>query len=146
MKTLITLLLVLMLSATAHADCELTIDSNDAMQFDTTAMSAPASCTSITVTLTHSGTMAANVMGHNWVLVKTSEMQAVLNDGWPAGLDNDYVKPGDDRVLAMTKVIGGGETTSVTFETAGMSSDGDYTFVCTFPGHFAVMKGSFKLT
>lgn len=145
MKTLRALLLFT-LSASAVADCELTIDSNDAMQFDTTAMSAPASCTQVTVTLTHSGTMAANVMGHNWVLVKTADMQAVLNDGWPAGLNNQYVKPGDDRVIAMTDVIGGGESTSVTFDTSGLSTDGDYTFVCTFPGHFSVMKGTFKLT
>jgi len=40
-------------------------------------------------------------------------------------------------------VIGGGETARVRFSTKGLQKGGDYTFFCSFPGHFAMMKGSF---
>ncbi|WP_404399937.1 azurin [Idiomarina seosinensis] len=127
-------------------DCELTIDSNDNMRFDTKEMSVPASCSEVTVKLTHSGNLAKNVMGHNWVLSEASDMQSVVQQGMSAGLDNDYVPSGSDAVIAATEVIGGGESTSVTFSTDGMSADGNYKFYCTFPGHSAIMQGEFKIT
>ena len=89
--------------------------------------------------------MGKKVMGHNWVLSQSSDMQSVVQQGMSAGLDNNYV-PDSDKVIAATDVIGGGESTSVTFSTEGMSADGDYMFYCTFPGHSAIMKGQFKLT
>lgn len=63
-----------------------------------------------------------------------------------AGPGNDYVKPGDERVVAHTKVIGGGESTAVTFATATLAAGGDYAFFCSFPGHWAVMKGTLRRT
>ena len=42
-------------------------------------------------------------------------------------------------------VIGGGEETSVTFSIGSFSAGDDYTFFCSFPGHYAIMKGSFKV-
>ncbi|MGL5470158.1 MAG: plastocyanin/azurin family copper-binding protein, partial [Shewanella sp.] len=38
----------------------------------------------------------------------------------------------------------GGESSSVTFKTDGLAGK-DLTFFCSFPGHFAMMKGSFKV-
>jgi azurin len=61
-----------------------------------------------------------------------------------AGLANDYVAPGDKRVLAHTKTIGGGQTTSVTFQTSILTPGGDYRYLCTFPGHNALMRGTLK--
>ena len=88
------------------AECEPTIDSTDAMQFDTKEMSVPASCDTFKVTLTHSGKMPKQVMGHNWVLTEEGQAQAVVSDGMTAGLESDYLKSGDERVLAATKIIG----------------------------------------
>ena len=51
---------------------------------------------------------------------------------------------GHNWVLAHTKMIGGGESTSVTFKTDGLAGK-DLTFFCSFPGHFAMMKGAFKV-
>tara|TARA_B100000700_G_scaffold219573_1_gene241585 strand:+ start:2257 stop:2706 length:450 start_codon:yes stop_codon:yes gene_type:complete len=126
-------------------ECELTITSTDNMRYDKSELSVPASCSEVTLTLEHSGKMGKKVMGHNWVLSKSSDMQSVVQQGMSAGLDNNYV-PDSDTVIAATDVIGGGESTSVTFSTEGMSADGDYMFYCTFPGHSAIMKGQFKLT
>ena len=37
--------------------------------------------------------------------------------GQKAGVVNDYLMDGDKRIIAATKLIGGGESTSVTFDT-----------------------------
>ncbi|MCX7553471.1 azurin [Marinicella sp. S1101] len=145
MKKATTFILLLASTFAWANECELVVNSTDQMRFDKTEMSAPASCEEVTVTLNHTGQLAANVMGHNWVLTKTADFQAVATAGMSAGLDNQYVPPGDARVLAYSKVIGGGESTSVTFSTKGLSKDGEYTFFCSFPGHWAIMKGTFKL-
>lgn len=127
------------------ADCSLTIDSNDAMQFSPTELTVDASCKQVELTLTHSGTLPRNAMGHNWVLTTDADAQAVNQDGMQAGLDNQYVKPDDARVIAFTPVIGGGETTTITFSVDKLDANGKYTFFCSFPGHFAIMKGQFRV-
>ena len=93
---------VLFASTSAFAACSVDIDGNDAMQFNLKNIDVPKSCAEFTVNLSHSGKLAKNVMGHNWVLVKTSDLQAVANDGMAAGLDKDYLKAGDTRVIAHT--------------------------------------------
>ncbi len=141
------MILMSVTAAMAQAEtCELTINSNDQMQFDQQEMTIDSSCTEVKLTLNHTGKLAKNVMGHNWVLTQTADFQAVAQAGMTAGLDNNHVPVGDDRVLAHTEVIGGGESTSITFSTSELSADGDYTFFCSFPGHWAIMKGSFKIS
>ena len=87
-----------------------------------------------------------NVSGinqHNWVLVQDGTKDAVSADGTGAGPGNDWVKPGDDRVIANTKVLGANSTGEVTFTAP---APGTYQFVCTFPGHNFTMFGNFKVT
>lgn len=126
------------------AQCEVEIDGNDAMQFNKSTIDVPKACKKFSVKLKHTGKLAKAAMGHNWVLSKTADMQGAATDGITAGLDKDYVKPGDARVIAHTKVVGGGESDTVTFDTGKLTAGGDYTYFCSFPGHSAVMKG--KLT
>ena len=127
------------------ADCEFTVGAGDLLKFDVAEMSASASCPTVKVTLNHAGNLNAQVMGHNWVLAKTSDVQGVAGDGMTAGAASGYVKSGDARVIAATAIIGGGESTNVEFSVAGLVVGGDYTFFCTFPGHSYVMQGKFKL-
>ncbi|WP_198968700.1 azurin [Xylophilus sp. ASV27] len=127
------------------ADCAVEIDGNDAMQFNKSVIEVSKSCKEFTVKLKHSGKMPKQAMGHNWVLSKTADVQAVITDGIAAGAAQNYVKPGDARVLAHTKLVGGGESDSVTFSTAKLAADGSYTYFCSFPGHAALMKGTLKL-
>jgi len=101
----------------------------------------PKSCKDFTINLKHTGKMARNVMGHNVVVSATSDMSGVNSDGVKAGLPNDYIKPDDARVIAHSKVIGGGETTSVKIPVAKLGA-GPYSFFCSFPGHAALMKGT----
>ena len=130
--------------AQAADPCQLEISGNDQMQYDKQALTVPASCTEVTVTLHHVGKLPREAMGHNWVLVNGADVEAVANGGMGAGLANDYVAAGDKRVLAHTKVIGGGQTTSVTFPTSILKAGGDYRYLCTFPGHHALMHGTLK--
>lgn len=127
-------------------NCSLSIDSNDAMQFSTDELTVDASCAEVELTLTHSGTLPRNAMGHNWVLAADADAQAAYQDGMQAGIDNEYVKPGDPRVIAYTPVIGGGESTTITFKLDRLEAGEKYTFFCSFPGHFVLMKGQFHIT
>ena len=40
-------------------------------------------------------------------------------------------------------MIGGGEESSVTFNLSALEAGQDYIFFCSFPGHYALMKGQF---
>lgn len=124
------------------ADCATTIDSTDAMQYDADSIAVPASCSEFTIHLTHSGQMPVAAMGHNVVISSQADMAGVIADGMGAGVDGDYVKAGDARVVAHTGLIGAGEQTSVTFDVSKLQSGGPYVFFCSFPGHAALMKGS----
>jgi len=129
----------------AHADaCKLEITGNDQMQYDRHDLWVNSDCTEVTLTLRHTGKLPKEAMGHNWVLVNAKDLDAVANAGMAAGLQNDYVAAADKRVLAHTKVVGGGETTSVTFPTSILQKGGAYKYLCTFPGHHALMQGTFK--
>ena len=136
---------LLFATSPALAACSIDIDGNDAMQFDTKSIEVPKSCETFTINLSHSGKLGRSVMGHNWVLARTRDVRNIANDGMAAGLEHDYLKPDDDRVIAHTSVIGGGEKTTVTFAVSQLDADGDYTFFCTFPGHWSVMRGTLKL-
>jgi azurin len=129
-------------SLAVYADnCHLQISGNDAMQFDQRKLVAPSNCTEIELTLTHTGKAPANVMGHNWVLTKTADVAAVANAGAAAGFTKNFQAAGDARILAATKIVGGGESTTIKFSSAALRSGDDYTFFCSSPGHWSVMKG-----
>ena len=125
--------------------CKLEITGTDAMQYDKKELSVAADCTQVEVTLHHSGKLPAQAMGHNWVLSKTGDVSGIASDGVAAGFAKDHVKDGDARVIAHTKIIGGGQSTSVTFPTSKLKAGESYTYFCSFPGHSSLMKGTFKV-
>lgn len=94
------------------------------------------------VTLTMSSVAITNA--HNWVLIAAgADKTDVAAAGLKAGQDNDFVEPGDTRVIAHTASIFGGDSSQVTFTTP---APGTYTFVCTVPGHDRQMFGKFIVT
>lgn len=147
-KTLMTLALLAaggIAAPAMAADCAVTVEGNDQMQFNVKSIEVPKSCKSYTVTLKHVGKMPKSSMGHNMVLTTTADATATAADGMKAGAAADYVKAGDTRVIAHTKVIGGGETTSMTIDVTKLKAGTDYTYFCSFPGHSFIMKGALKL-
>ena len=123
-------------------DCSRIVESNDAMQFDLKEMRVSADCKNLTVTLKHVGNLPQQFMGHNWVLSTTEDMMELANDSQKAGPPS-YLPEGDSRIIAATDTIGGGQETTVTFDMSSLDPSGDYTYFCSFPPHYVVMKGKF---
>ncbi|MEL6199570.1 MAG: azurin [Pseudomonadota bacterium] len=125
--------------------CDLAIGVGDTISYSVTSMSAPSSCSDVTVTITHAGNLPAIAMGHNWVLVAESDMDAVVAAGVGQGADGNWVDAEDARVIAATRLVGGGESDSVTFSLSALDAGTNYVFVCTVPGHWSAMKGAFTV-
>ena len=126
-------------------DCAVTIEGTDQMTYNLSEIDVKKSCEKFTVNLKHVGQLPAASMGHNWVLSTTEDYQAVAQEGMTLSLEKNYVNDADERVLAHTEVVGGGEETSVTFDVNKLKEGQDYTYFCSFPGHYALMHGTLKL-
>lgn len=127
------------------ADCAIEVGSTDQMTYDTKSIEVSKSCKTFEVTLKHLGQLPKTAMGHNWVLVKQEDAAAVARDGIAAGVANDYLKPDDERVIAATKMLGGGESDTVSVDVSKLQDGVAYEFFCSFPGHIGLMKGELKL-
>ena len=122
------------------AVAEIVIEGNDQMKYNLDRIDVRAG-QKVKLTLRHVGQLPLESMGHNWVLLKqgtdiTEFATAAINFK-----DNEYVDPSkEDQVIARTKMIGGGEESTIEFEAP---AKGIYDFICTFPGHYGMMKGKF---
>ena len=140
------LLLVAGAVGTAQAaNCSLTIEANDMMQYNARVLQIDAGCTNVELTFRHVGKQQAHVLGHDWVLARSADVAALASAGMAAGFDKGYVPAGDKRIIAATKIIGGGEATTISFSTGGLVPGGDYAFFCSYPGHTALMRGRFQV-
>lgn len=128
------------------ADCSATVESNDQMQYNTKEIVVSKACKTFDIQLKHVGALPKAAMGHNIVVAKQADEAGILADGVAAGAGADYIKAGDSRVLAHTKLVGGGESDKLTLDVEKLSKDEAYAFFCTFPGHGAIMKGTLKVT
>lgn len=131
-------------SVMAEPVCSVDITGNDAMQYSTKEIVVSRSCENFTINLEHVGKLPKTVMGHNVVIVKTDDVTDVANASIKAGAAADYLLKDDERIVAETTLVGGGEKTSVTFETSKLAADQNYTYFCSFPGHNAIMRGVIK--
>jgi azurin len=115
------------------------ITSNDQMKFSLATMEAK-SGEEITVKLTNMGTLPKEAMGHNWVLLqKGTDVNAFAQAAMTAK-DTDYVPASmKDKVIASTPILGPKKSAEVTFKAP---APGEYTFICSFPGHYMLMKGT----
>lgn len=127
------------------AECAIDVHADDQVRFDVQSIVVDRRCTTFTVNLFHTGQLDRGVMGHNWVLSRAADLMEVVADGAVAGLDHDYLKPGDPRVIAHTRVVGAGERDSVSFAVAGLEAGGPYLFFCSYPGHSSLMRGTLSV-
>lgn len=117
------------------------IAANDAMQYSVKRIEVKAG-EKIRIALSAAGSMAKAEMAHNWVLLAkgTDPMQFVMAAAMAR--DTGYVPAAKkSSILAMTPgLIGAGEKSEVVFDAP--KEPGEYTYLCTFPGHFlGGMKG-----
>lgn len=128
-------------AAAVSPECAVEIISDDAMKFDPREIQIKSSCTQFSITLKHVGKMPKAAMGHNVVITKTADRSGVLEEGASAGVDSGYLKPNDSRVVAATKMLGGGESDTITFDVSKLAKGEAYEYFCSFPGHYANMNG-----
>ena len=149
MQTRYPLALVALLAAgAAHAAepaCGIDVEGQPGKKFAPSHIVVPATCQDFTVRLIHTGKNSKEKAGHNWVLTKTEDIDAVMVDGIKAGAAHDFLAPGDGRILAKTPMLGGGETATVTFPVSRLAAGESYTFYCSFPAHAQHMRGTLAL-
>ncbi|WP_271393597.1 azurin [Aequorivita sinensis] len=118
----------------------ITIEGNDQMKFNKSEIRVKAG-QKVKLTLKHVGKMSEDVMGHNWALLTADADMATVGQAAALAKETDYI-PADmkDKFIVHTEMIGGGETTTIEFDAPAA---GTYTFLCTFPGHYALMQGKF---
>src|SRR5690606_2528407 len=114
-----------------------TVEGNDNMKFDTELIRVKAG-EPLEITLKNVGSLPKESMGHNFVILKPGVEVATFGGEAAAAADNEYIpKSSLSSVVAHTKLLGPGEQDkiSVTLE------KGVYEYICSFPGHFGMMKG-----
>lgn len=116
------------------------LTANDQMKYNLERFMVKAGST-VKIHLKNVGTMPKMSMGHNVVILKQGTDEKAFVEAAMQAPANDYIPPEKiDAVIATTKMLGGGEEDSVIFKVP--TQKGNYTFICSFPGHYQVgMKG-----
>ena len=121
---------------TLEKEIKIILNSDDLMRFDKNMLLVQ-SGQKITLTLNHTGKMDKLIMGHNFVLLKKDVDVMAFAEKAVLAKNNEYIPEGEE-VIVYTKLLGGGESDTITFDAP---EKGYYTFLCTFPGHWGLMKG-----
>jgi len=115
------------------------ITANDQMKFGVTAIEAKAG-EELKVVLNNLGTLPKEAMGHNWVLLKAGTDVNAFATAAMTARDTNYIPAAQkDKVLASIPVLGPKQKADTTFKAPG---PGTYTYICSFPGHYMLMKGT----
>ena len=112
------------------------LSSSDNMLFDKNIIYVN-SRQKITLTLVHTGKLDKKIMGHNFVLLKKDVDVIDFATKAMIARDSDYIPEGNETI-AYTKIIGGGESDTIVFDAP---EKGSYNYICSFPGHYGIMKG-----
>lgn len=114
---------------------EITVESDgDQMAYKQKEIKLKAD-TKTRIILKNNATMDA--MKHNIVIVKAGHEDEVGQAGVGIGEGGNYVPADNPNVLAATEIAAPGETKSVVLSLPA----GEYAFICTFPGHYVLMRG-----
>lgn len=117
----------------------LVIEGNDQMQFNTNELKAVAG-KPIKLTLKHVGKIPKEAMGHNLVILQEGTDQSAFALKANDAKATDYIPESEKAsIIAHTKLLGGGEEDTIEFT---IDKKGSYPFICSFPGHVAMMKGT----
>jgi azurin len=129
----------LILHASAQ-DAKIEITGNDQMQFNTKAFTVTEG-QKVVLSFKHIGQLPALAMGHNFVILNSGTAVPAFATKCAPAKDTGYIPQDEEskkQMVAHTKMLGGGESDEITFTAPAA---GDYPFICTFPGHFAIMQG-----
>ena len=126
------------------ADVEVTIEGNDSLKFDKEAFTVKEGQT-VALTFKNVGKLPKVAMGHNLIVLKAGTVvptfaMACIPNAQTTGLPNE--EEHKKQVIAASKVLGPDESETITFTAPAA---GEYPYLCSFPGHFGVMKGVMKV-
>jgi azurin len=139
-KLAIALLSVALLQSASAEDAKIEITGNDQMQYSTKAFEVTEG-QKVVLTFKHIGQLPAIAMGHNVVILQAGTAVPAFATKCAPSKDTGYIPQDEEskkQMVAHTKMLGGGESDEITFTAPAA---GDYPFICTFPGHFAIMQG-----
>ena len=141
MKKTIFALAVLLAPFALAGDAKVELTSNDQMQYNLETFEVTAG-DKVTLIFKHIGQLPKVAMGHNVVILQAATPVPDFAMKASTAKDHDYIPQDAEsqaKIVAHTKLIGGGESDTVTFTAPAA---GSYPFLCTFPGHFAIMQGT----
>jgi azurin len=142
---IISILSLLITPCLLFADSKkITITGNDTMQFDLKSFEVKAG-EKVELTFKNVGKIPKIAMGHNLVVLKKGISAVAFGQkamGAGANANNALPESVKDDTIAATKLLGPDETETISFTAP---EAGDYEYVCTFPGHFALMRGTMKV-
>jgi azurin len=139
-KSIITLLLAAFISNASAQDAKIEITGNDQMQYNIKAFEVTEG-QKVVLSFKHIGQLPAIAMGHNVVILKSGTAVPAFATKCAPAKDTGYIPQDEEskkQMVAHTKMLGGGESEEITFTAPAA---GDYPFICSFPGHFAIMQG-----
>ena len=139
-KSIITLLLAAFISNAFAQDAKIEITGNDQMQYNIKAFEVTEG-QKVVLSFKHIGQLPAIAMGHNVVILKSGTAVPAFATKCAPAKDTGYIPQEEEskkQIVAHTKMLGGGESEEITFTAPAA---GDYPFICSFPGHFAIMQG-----
>jgi len=140
MKKLSLIFAALIAAPCAFAETKLELTGNDQMQFSAKTLEAKAG-EKVTLSFKHIGTLPVIAMGHNVVILKPGTSVPSFAAKCASAKDSEYIPQDAESkalVVAHTKLLGGGQADTVEFTP---TEPGAYPYICTFPGHFAIMQG-----
>ena len=116
------------------------VEATDQMKYDTTDITVKVG-QPLTITLTNSGSLPKAAMAHDLVVLRPGTDAAAFVKACLTHAAENYLAPEEaDKVLRATKLLGPGESDTITFTP---KAAGTYDYVCTFPAHYAAgMKGT----
>jgi azurin len=116
------------------------ITGDDFMKFSVTSFEAKPG-QKVTVRLKNIGELPKEATAHNWVLLAKEAYTPRFVELGMSHPERDYIAFEQEfYVLAKTKLLGPGESDSVTF--TAPAAPGAYDYICSFPEHYAGgMKG-----
>ena len=117
------------------------VSGNDKMQFSTREFKLKAG-EDVELVFKNVGKLPKIVMGHNLVILKKGVSALSFgNNALKAGANATNALPDSvkEDVFVHTKLLGPGESETIKFKAP--SEPGMHQYVCTFPGHYSMMRG-----
>ena len=115
------------------------------MKYDVAEITLDTSCEQTKISLKHAGKLPINAMGHNVVIVEEKNLSKITQQiNFSLGVEKGYLPESED-IIFISAMVGGGDTTELEMDMSKLDKTKSYVFFCSFPGHWALMKGKIKI-